>query len=282
MTQSFRLQNSDSAFIQVQSLRGFSTNTSVRKITASRVLLIEPAFLGKSAWNLDSDGPLDLGSEGIWVITPISTLRVSAKAWGAGGRSVAGSVGGGGGYAGGIVKLLGGSRYSLYCGRLGPVGDGGYWAGGGGYSGIRFLTGEGVLIAGGGGGAGNAGNGGAGGGLAGQSGLDGHGAQGGNQSAGGLGGGGTESTGQAGTAWTGGSDGLHSGSQGGDGYFGGGGGGSSPFNLYGAGGGSGYLSPSYLTSAILNSGSGNVPGNSSDVDRNGSGLSDTTGRLRLS
>lgn len=282
MTRSFFIQNSTLSVGRLQSLRGLFTNTAIGKLTLRRVFLIEPAFLGKSAWNLDSDGPLDLGSEGTWVITPVSTLKASAKAWGAGGRSVAGGVGGAGGYAGGIVTLLGGVRYTLYCGRLGPVGDGAYWAGGGGYSGIRFLTGEGVLIAGGGGGAGNAGNGGAGGGLAGQSGLGGHGAQGGNQSAGGLGGGGTESTGQAGTAWTGGSDGLHSGSQGGDGYFGGGGGGSSPFNLYGAGGGSGYLSPSYLTSGTLNSGSGNVPGNSSDVERNGSGLNDTTGRIRLS
>lgn len=240
-----------------------------------RTFTISPAVGGKSVWNLDVDGALNLSSAGTWTITPIATFTVDAKVWGAAGGSLgSGYNGGGGGGAVGTVTLTGGQSYTIYVGSGGPV-QTSEWTRGGNYSGIRSSSGTAILIAGGGGGSGNSGSGGAGGGTSGISPSSG--GQGGTQTAGGAGGGGSVCTGDPGTAWAGGYECYnHTNPSGGSGYFGGGGTGADDYIRYGGGGGSGYSNATYVTGGTLYTGSGITPGNASDSDRGTAGSAITT------
>lgn len=267
-----------------------------------RAFNISPSVSGKSVWDLDNDGPLNLGAGGTWTITPLSSFMTVAKAWGAGARSAFGA-GGAGGYATGRVLLVSGLSYTLYVGATGAASAvGGSIAGGApgggntnvgafpngqggaGYSGLHLtVAGTAVLIAGGGGGGGHGGAGGAGGGTNGEAGATFSGTVGGGggtQSAGGAGGG----HGDAGSSLQGGSCSSPAvmGGGGGGGYFGGGASGEvAGGSAGGGGGGSGYFNPGYVVSGTLTAGSGTTPGNSGDSDRGGSGDVATAGRVRL-
>jgi hypothetical protein len=281
---------------------------------------ISPAVSGKTSWDLQTDGALNLGTTGEWTIVASRTVTVSAKMWGAGGgpggqydaaNPPTGFIGpaGGGGYAAGTFQLTSGATYILRVGQGGRRGlvsglngsgathlsggarasAGGWASEGGGYTGI-FATsvtqGNAILMAGGGGGGTDtrySANGGAGGGTNGQD---------SSTPAGQGGGGGTQSAGgaasiyngaTAGSALTGGlAQTLHSGGAGGGGgYFGGGG-----SNVGGGGGGSGRTGTG-VTGGTLTAGSAETPGNSADADRAGSGAggtgstNGTDGRARI-
>lgn len=240
-----------------------------------RTFTISPAVGGKTTWDLDVDGSLNLDSAGTWTITPTATFTVDAKVWGAAGGSLGGGYnGGGGGGAVGTVTLTGGQSYAIYVGSGGPV-QTSEWTRGGTYSGIRTSSGTAIIIAGAGGGSGNSGSGGAGGGTNGASASGGGG--GATQTAGGSGGGGSECTGDPGTAWAGGYECYnHNGPSGGSGYFGGGGTGADPYIRHGGGGGSGYLNATFVAGGTLYTGSGINPGNASDSDRGTAGSAITT------
>lgn len=232
-----------------------------------RTFEISPAVGGKTTWNIDSDGALDLSTSGEWTIIPSTDLELDVMMWGgggAGGRGSTGSpVGGGGGYSGGTITLVSGTTYKIRVGGGGSTDTtGGYngggaggspsGGGGGGASGLYVSNAtsqsNSLLIAGGGGGAGwndqgEQGYGGGGGGSTGGSGGSGTRASGG---AGGtqLAGGATGTpvyvgdSGQAYlTAGTAGSalQGGNGGPRGSSGASGGGGGG----GFYGGGGGAG-------------------------------------------
>lgn len=275
-----------------------SVTISVRSTANLRSFSISPAVNGKSVWNLEIDGALNLGTAGVWTITPQNTFTVNAKAWGGGGGAgnPSGGLyqGGGGGFAGGSITLRAGTPYTLSVGGGGQMGssssaapiataiggapgggngatsyndngNGTYvaGAGGGGYSGLRNSGGYGVLIAAGGGGGGYGGPGGAGGGLAGGSAGIYQGAD-----------GATQTTGAA--MWAGG-PGTAIGGGGGGGYYGGFGGYGGVNGRPGGGGGSGYASPSDVTGAILMIGSGASPAAYDDFQRSGSGVGGVNG-----
>jgi hypothetical protein len=234
-----------------------------------------------------------------WVIqssylSPVSSgYLANLTIWGGGGGATysGNTTGGGGGGAGaatGSLVFTSGTAYAVVIGGGGasqgagagpgtaPTGGGGtagstgYGGQGGGYSGL-FLTSasqaNAYLIAGGGGGGGEGGIGGYGGGTTGSAGANGTntGGGGGTQSAGGAA---SNGGGAAGSALQGGSPGSSGdgggGGAGGGGYWGGGSGaGTNPTGAAG-GGGSGYYNPSLIINAVLYSGSGSTPGNSSD------------------
>jgi hypothetical protein len=257
-----------------------------------RVFQISPAVSGKTIWNLDTDGPLNLASQGSWTLTPLSSFGVNVKAWGEGGAIRNSGPGGGGAFAGGVVQFLGGETITLGVGQNrgpgGPFGpDGGGWTGL-----LRTVSLIAVLIAGGGGGGGTstaAVIGGPGGWPTGTAGItdpagNDAGGQPGTQSApgnGGANGGGTNGTnGSPGSGRQGGTGGW-GGAGGGGGYFGGGGGAGSDFSGGSGGGGSSYFDPVRVSSASMLSGSGTTPGNASDPQRGTAGTS-LSGRLILS
>jgi len=288
---------------------GTATATATIYISsATRSFSISPAVSGKTTWNLDTDGPLDLPNAGTWTIVPSTTLHVTAKAWGAGGAGGDGAngAGGGGGYATGAALLQSGVSYKIYVGDAGVLGgsnplggapgggrgssynsDGYWWSGGGGggYSGLReTVSGASILIAGGGGGRGVDTAGGAGGGTFGEDGTDlvsgTHTAtekpgKGGSQATGGAAGDNSSagSSLQGGDAVTGSS--VLGGGGGGGGYYGGGGGGGVSVNGgsagAGGGGGSGYFDPTKITGGVLLAGAREAPANANDSDRNGRG-----------
>lgn len=245
-----------------------------------RRFAISPAVDGKAVWDLDADGPLNLGAPGTWTIAPVWTFEATTKAWGAGSEISGAGRGSAGGAAIGLVTLHENETYTLYVGAStgapggGPPGSAEFsGTSGGGYSGIRTAAGLGKLIAGGAGGAGWGGHGGAGGGLAGNPG-----------STGALAG--TQTVGQL---WQGaqggtyvGPEGTGSGGGGGGGYRGGGG----RNDGGGGGGGSGYADPVDVAGAVLFAGSGAgdvaTPGNADDPQRGGSGGEGDHGRLILS
>ena len=275
---------------------------------------ISPSVGGKSTWNLNTDGPLNLSTAGTYTIVPNSAIYINSKLWGAGGRRATpvGADGGGGGYVTGVMLLNSGTTYTLVVGGGGgqnaggtPGGGGaggagsGSGGGGGGYSAIFAGTvsfANVAIIAGGGGGSGmndggTQGAGGAGGGTSGQNGIHPSGyttsGLGGTQSAGGAGGVGNFATGVAGSTLTGGAGGDRGGSgsagggAGGGYYGGGGGGGMSSVNTGGGGGGGGssYFSPSLVSSGSTTAGSGATPGNNSDSLRGTSGNGGVVGSV---
>jgi hypothetical protein len=276
---------------------------------ASKIFSITPSVSGKSTWNLDSDGALDLSSGGSWNITPTATFTATVKVWGAGGGTVYSGVGGAGGAANGTVSFESGVTYQLLVGTGGGGGAGNRDAGAGGAgSGIQFQSNStAIIVAGGGGGScgyanNTTGGAGAGGGTTGGqgSGEIGFGCGqaaytggAGTQSAAGAGGSGGRRSGAAGSGRNGGGLGTGSfayaggtgfgnggagayngGDQGsgggGGGYFGGGEGGGHCGGMNG-GGGSGYLHPSLVTAGTLSAGVYGQPGNHTDPNRGTAG-----------
>lgn len=253
---------------------------------------ITPSVSGKSFWELESDGPLNLSTAGTWTIVPNNNFDASIKMWGAGG---AGSLGGAGGAAVGTMTFTKNISYVLVVGAINGGGSGSYRPPsfgifeangfpGGGYSGIfvSSITQANARIMAGGGGGSSQTAGGAGGGTNGQSGEG----DTGGVNVGGIGGpltagGGSGGGGGAGNGWYGGGGG-------GGGRAGGGGtqtqGGSSFLSLGvagGGGGGSGYLHSS-IRNGTLYTGDRQTPGNNTDTDRGTAGNQNTAGKIYLS
>lgn len=280
---------------------GFGGVGSPRRFTVS------PAIGGKTEWNIDTDGPLDLSVAGVWDFTPHTNFVTHFKTWGGAGGD-AGQDGGPAGAGTADIQWLRGVQYKVYVGGGGTISlgglngganggsaYGGFAAGGGGYSGLRLATGEPLLIAPGGGGASPAGKGGPGGGAVGAVGGGGSaGGLGGTQSAGGTGGLGQDAGGNPGVyggvgiAFAGGigrqtNAGDYSNAGGGGaGYFGGGGGGVFIFSHGGGGGGgSGFFDPALTANGILYAASNTDPGLAADPDRGSAGDPGFDGRVRI-
>lgn len=274
--------------------------------------------------SVDGDLILDSAETYTFTVDEDVILDFAVYGAGGGGSNYpyAGGNGGGGGKAEGQVLLQGGQTYTMVVGGRGREGgnvpSGGSQgfggnggganqygnAGGGDLSGILIGTGtpstyissQALLIAGGGGGAGSTNvDGGAGGGTSGNDGTP-HpnhpatSAKGGTQTAGGAGGVGSSASGSPGTLFLGGQGGLPSGTYtgpgGGGGYYGGGGGGHISSDAIGsAGGGSGYLHPTYVTNGTLTAGNNNGnPLDSQSAGTGGNNASDnaTDGKIIIS
>jgi hypothetical protein len=231
-------------------------------ITQPASFTISPAVSGKSTWDLNSDGPLNLITAGTWTITPqTASFAANVKVWGAaGGAGFNGGTGGGGGYAFGRISFqtstsyllvvgAGGNKATSGAGATGGTGvgtggtgggvNGGGGGGGGAGSGVFFSTtmnqANAILVGGGGSGAAGIGyNGGPGGGT---TGFGGEGWQGGGCWSGG---GGTQSAAGSGSSCNYGDEGAV-GSAGSGMNGGNGGNGVNSSNRYGGGsGGGGY------------------------------------------
>ena len=266
---------------------------------------ISPAVDGKPNWDFNAYGDLNLGTDGEWTITVITSFSAVVKMWGAGGArgynysqtpssTSNQGPGGGGGYSSALINFTAGQSFILRVGQggarstvsstgatylAGGVGRTSSFGGteGGGYTGV-FLSSvtqnDSWLIAGGGGGGADSsvGAAGAGGGSSGGNSTagSGQGGNGGSQVAGGTASQYNGAT--AGAALIGGVAMKDSATNaglggGGGGYFGGGGG-----NVGGGGGGSGRIgNVAAVTGGVTTSGTGDTPGNSSDADRSGAG-----------
>lgn len=265
-----------SQFIQLH------TNRALLRPKPKRIFNVSPPIHGKSTWNLDTDGPINVGECGMWSLSTTDSFSVKVKMWGAsgGGRGCPSKTGAGG-FSRGNISILSGSTYVMVVGEGGKLvsgsgyygfGSGGhnFWCGspaaqGGGLSGLfsgSYAWEASIIIAGGGGTIGGAlDEAGAGGGTSGQSSTS---TTGGSQvSAGGNGSykGGKLYGGGSGTS------GSVSRQCGGGGYYGGGG----IATGNGGGGGSGYINPYYVTDGYTEAGNFNIAGNSSDADRGNSG-----------
>ena len=254
--------------------------------TQGRVLDISPAINGKTSWDIDVDGRLNISTPGTWTVTPAKSFVTTAKIWGAGGGDTNYNYrGGAGGAAVGDVALEKDVSYLIYVPSAGVIGSGGSpgggigadttysSGGGGGYGGIRKSNGDPILIAGGGGGGAHGAAGGAGGGSTGVV---------GSTYSGTPGAAGTQTIGTLYQGGNGTNSGDTSGGGGGGGYRGGGGGGStSGVGGSGGGGGSGYVDNTVVTNSTLYQGSGITPGNNSDPDRGTSGQNTVAGRVIL-
>lgn len=235
---------------------GFGRRRNVGSSIAARSFSIDPSLSGKTTWNLDTDGAINITS-GDYTITALSPYTFTSYIWGSGGGSASYS-GGAGGFASGSFSGSTGDIYALKggFGAGGPNGGNAY-----GIFATSFTHANSRLIVGGGGG--------------GSSSVDGP----SRSSAGGAGGGSSGEraglpsepqynsiTGFGGTQSAGGSNGgsaLQGGNGssspgpsggGGGGYYGGGGGGFICCSVNaGGGGGSGYTHPS-LTNPINNTG----------------------------
>ena len=260
-------------------------------IPSGNTVSISPSFSGKSTWNFDVDGALNITS-GSYVITPNKTFNVNVKMWGQGGYNSSQYSAGAGAALMGTLKLTSSQTININFGGGGTGGPASTSGDGGNYAGI-FLGpsaahANSILIAGGGGGGaqddgGRGASGGAGGHPAGEtsSGYPGTNSTGGSQSAGGGSGSGS---GAALTGGTGISSSGGIGGGGGAGYYGGGGGGMiCCIAGSGGGGGSSYNSPntSLVASVTHFSGSGATAGNSSEPNRNGAGNRDNVARIYI-
>lgn len=266
-----------------------STSAIIRPIPPApdRILNISPTISGQSSWNLDSMGPLNIGTAGIYTITPSRDMVVDVKMWGAGGTGSYNDPqrGGGGGYSSGRV-VLGNVSYIIVVGESGkvrtsitsdPTTIGGGRAGnsladgrsmsGGGLSGLfvnAYTHANSIIVAGGGAGNMSAYYAGAGGGSTGQSGNP--------ANTYGYGTGGTQSSGGTCTKYLQGSGSAMLGgrgrySGGGGGFFGGAGAGSNASS----GGGSGFIHQT-VTSGSTIVGNMSTPAMQSDTYRSGSGI----------
>jgi nitrogen regulatory protein PII len=281
---------------------GGSTATVAFQLPPNPTISINPAWQGKTSWNLDTDGDLAISSTGTYTISS-SNASVNLKLWGAGGGGTTdGGLGGGGGFASGNFIISNGTSYNLIVGQGGGgvVGNRNAGGGGGG-TGIQDTTGNVIIVAGGGGGGSQGGvsrAGGAGGGTNGAA-ATGQGGLGGTQSGPGAGGSGSRRTGAAGIGRNGGFGGTGSqasrfavgfgtggwgalnggdaGSGGGGGGYYGGGEGGGDAGGFGGGGGSGYIHPTLISSGALTSGSGQTPGNNADGARGTAALGGTGG-----
>ncbi|KVP39614.1 putative Ig domain-containing protein [Burkholderia ubonensis] len=160
---------------------------------AQRILALSAAINGKTRWNLDTDGPLSMPGPLGLTVTPLSSMTMTVKLWGAGGggggsdaAATGPGVGGGGAYLSGYYKAARNVPLSVVAGggggggysATGPYGGGaGGWQGGGagGPAGLVGSSGGGgggggltalmlaadntrIACAGGGGGGGGGGN----------------------------------------------------------------------------------------------------------------------------
>lgn len=267
-------------------------------VQTANVVSISPNFSGKSTWNFDVDGALNITS-GSYTITPQKTFNVNVKMWGQGGYNSAQYTAGAGAALMGTLKLTASQTININFGGGGTGGPSSTSGDGGNYAGIflgpSVAHANAIAIAGaGGGGAQDDGGRGAEGAAGGyptggtSSGYPGTASTGGSQSAGGVagpsGGGPASGSGSALTGGTGVSSSGGIGGGGGGGYYGGGGGGMlCCIAGSGGGGGSSYNSPN--TSLIANvthfSGSGITAGNSTDPNRVGAGNRDNVARIYM-
>ena len=256
-----------------------------------RIFQIAPAVNGKTIWNLDIDGALNLSTQGTWTITPLGSFNVNVKAWGEGGKQDRDGPAGAGAFAGGTLSVVAGEALLAGVGQGRGPGSAFGPSPGGGWVGLLVNASlAALLIAGAGGGGGyNIGiPGGAGGypsgitgGADGPTDLGGVGATQVGPGAGGVSTSAVNPTNGGNGSGRNGGAGGYAGGGGGGGYFGGGGGAGSDFRGAGGGGGSSYFNPSRVSNPSMLSGSGTTPGNASDPDRNGAG-SALSGRLILS
>ena len=264
-----------------------------RKNPGGRVVLISPAVNGRTVWNLDTDGALNLSTQGTWTLTPLTSFNVDVKAWGEGGKQDRAGPFGAGAFAGGTLSAVAGETLLAGVGQDRGAGSAFGPCPGGGWAGLLINSSSAaLLIAGAGGGGGYLGAGPATGGAGGYpngvtGGADGPTDQGGagaTQVGPGAGGVSTAAmfptNGGNGSGRIGGAGG-YGGGGGGGGYFGGGGGAGSDFRGAGGGGGSSYFSPTRILNQLMLSGSGTTPGNASDPARNGAG-EQHSGRLIIS
>lgn len=262
---------------------------------APAVFNISPAVAGLSSWTPSTQGALSISVPGTYTLTASVAVKVSLKAWGAGGGSSNAfygkwPTGGGGGFAGGSFTFAANQSYTLVVGSggaqgttsgpavggIGFGGSGGFGGGyahggaGGGLTGLFFGTSvtqaNAMLIAGGGGGSGGDN-------VLPQSGTAGGG------SAVAAGPGPTPVVPPTATAPGANASGMLGASGGvspyGYGYGGGGGGywggGASVMRFvndaYGGTGGLGYYLPSAISNPVLTTGIGSTPGNSGESER---------------
>jgi hypothetical protein len=103
-----------------------------------RLFRVSPAVLGKTTWNLDTDGPLSVlvtaaNTQQTVTITPLTSGTMNVSAWGQGTASANGD------YLRATFRVEAGVPYVVTAGRgpgQGGNGDGGVGTWGGGYSGI--------------------------------------------------------------------------------------------------------------------------------------------------
>ena len=281
------------------------TTAAAKPKIKRRIFTISPELYGRTSWDIDQLGKMNVSSSGTWTITPQDNFTASIKTWGAGGSGRNGTPqgypsGGAGGFSQGILQFQGGVPYVMVIGKGGDItsssfGSGGGMRGGGGLSGIfssSYTKNGAVIVAGGGGCAAYlpgyySWHGGPGGGTAGgdSSGYTRFFGFGGTQTAGGAPAPAKDGESYAGTigkpypsigsALQGGSSSAaHCG--GGGGYYGGGMGidfNSGGNGRGGGGGGSGYIHPTYIISGstVGTSYGASQPPSSSDADRGGAG-----------
>jgi hypothetical protein len=114
-----------------------------RRGSVKRIVRVTPAIGGKTLWDLDADGELNIARPGVWMVTPQASFEITAAMWGGGGGNSGGrpavGAGGGGGYSTGVFTVRADSTYTIIVGGGGapPLmlncgGDGGFGGGGAG------------------------------------------------------------------------------------------------------------------------------------------------------
>lgn len=301
--------------LQIQTLH--AEHGSMKPRTPGRYFDVSPSINGYNVWNLDSLGSINVGTHGVWQLTPRSAFTVTLKMWGASGNTAtpATYLGGGGGFSSGSMFVEPGITYIMVVGQggvsvTGSIGArviGGGASGrsqlattispcGGGLSGLfssSYVQQNAIMIAGGGGGGGSVAKSGsgAGGGSSGQGAGGSYGGAGGSQTAGGKGGYSYYNGADTGSALQGGygyngPSGEAADGGGGGGYFGGGGG--TTAGYYAGGGGSGYIHPTKVLNGTTIAGSYKVQANSTDPLCQGAGAgilgqsTGTDGRIIIS
>ena len=227
--------------------RTFSLTVTVTPPVVAKSFSISPTVSGKSTWDLNTDGALNITS-GNYTIIPNSTFTCNVRMWGGGGGgSAAGGAGAGAGSSIGIMTLNSGTPYNMIVGTGGNgTGINRAGASGGGGTGIQFTGNSVAIIVAGGGGGGAGAVGGAGGGSSGdQAPYPGgsFGGFGGTQSAAGSGGSGPRRNGAPGSGRNGGGGNTNTPGQpfvsGGPGFGNGGPGADNPGDCGSGGGGGG-------------------------------------------
>jgi hypothetical protein len=84
----------------------FAPITLLKSRPAARILTISPAWLGKTTWDLDVDGPLTITTPGTYTITALGSFMAKVELWGGGGGGSGGWDGGAAG-AGGTAAFNG-------------------------------------------------------------------------------------------------------------------------------------------------------------------------------
>lgn len=149
--------------LQISNFHSSTGSVVPKKI--HRQFSISPELYGRTTWDIDQLGKMNISSSGIWTITPLYTFTASIKAWGAGGWGETASTpqgypsGGAGGYSSGKIQFDKGTPYVLIVGAGGygssaGFGTGGGMRGGGGLSGVflgSYTFDNSIIVAGAGG-----------------------------------------------------------------------------------------------------------------------------------